>query len=275
MRICAGSKKEFEYSIDDFNAVRKRLKQVTGISLADSKDSMVYSRLVRRIRKLKLLNFSDYLRHIESDEAESELFINALTTNLTSFFREKHHFDFLKQYLSKNKEPIKIWCTASSTGQEPYSIAMAAVETLGSFNIPISVIASDINSEVLNSAARGIYSLSDVEDLPISIKRQFFQKGKGTNADKVKIVPELRRLVSFKKLNLMDDSYDMPSNFDIVFCRNVMIYFDKETQLEILQKILRHLKNDGIYIAGHSENFAHVSQLLVPMGQTIYRPKGM
>jgi chemotaxis protein methyltransferase CheR len=233
----------------------------------------VYSRLSRRIRSLHLRDFKAYLSYLDKNAPEQEEFINALTTNLTSFFRESHHFDYLKKYIASANRPLKIWCAASSTGEEPYSIAMTAVEALGRFDIPISIIASDIDSKVLTTASAGIYKTEQLDGMGDDKKRQFFHRGKGADGGKVKVVPELRKLLSFQKLNLMDSNWSLSKDFDIVFCRNVMIYFDKETQLCILEKIVKHMRKDSLYFAGHSENFGHVSQILTSMGKTIYKPK--
>ena len=268
------SNKEFAFVAADFEAVRKRLKKIAGINLADSKDSMVYSRLSRRIRHLKLSSFADYLRYVDSTNAEHQEFVNALTTNLTSFFREQHHFDELKSYLvSQKNRPITIWCAASSTGEEPYSLAMTVVEALGTFSNKVKIIASDIDSNVLSTASRGVYKLELLDAFDNAVKKRFFHRGTGANSGMAKVVPELRQLIEFKRINLMDTGWDLPKNIDIVFCRNVMIYFDKETQLDILTKIVAHMSPQGLYFAGHSENFGHVNSILKPLGKTIYRPK--
>ncbi|MFT5276490.1 MAG: chemotaxis protein methyltransferase CheR [Glaciecola sp.] len=265
--------KEFSYSAADFQAVRKKLKLLTGINLADSKDSMVYSRLARRIRTLRLSSFLQYLNYLDSNtNSEQEEFVNALTTNLTSFFRESHHFVALEEHLRKNQKPTTIWCAASSTGEEPYSIAMSAVNAFGGFNCPVKIIASDIDSNVLQSASAGIYRADQIKDLSLALKQRFFHRGKGNQDGKVKIVPELRKMIKFQKLNLMDDAWSLSNNIDIVFCRNVMIYFDKSTQVAILEKIVKHMAPDSLYFAGHSENFANVSDILSPLGKTIYKP---
>ncbi|GLR71481.1 CheR family methyltransferase [Agaribacter marinus] len=273
MALSAEKDKEFEFRSADFNAVRTKLKAIAGINLSENKDSMVYSRLSRRIRHLKLRSFSEYLQYVDAHIDEHEEFVNALTTNLTSFFREKHHFDYLKRFVASNKRPLKIWCAAASTGEEPYSIAMSVVEGFGKFDIPVNVVSSDIDSKVLTKASAGIYDIKQLDGLAKDVKKRFFHRGKGKNQDLARVVPELRRLVNFKKINLMDASWDLAKDFDIVFCRNVMIYFDKPTQLDILTKIVRHMKSDSLYFAGHSENFSHVSTLLTPLGKTIYRPK--
>lgn len=273
MSTPAADRNEFGYQRADFEVVRAKLKKMAGINLADSKDSMVYSRLSRRIRALNLKDFRTYLRFLDTEVSEQEEFINALTTNLTSFFREGHHFEHLRDVIAQNKRPIKIWCAAASTGEEPYSIAMTAVQAFGTFDIPVTIIASDIDSKVLSTASKGIYRIEQLDDMQSDLKKRFFQRGKGSNMGSVRVVPELRNLLTFQKLNLMDNRWELDQDFDIVFCRNVMIYFDKETQVQILEKIIRHMKTSGLYYAGHSENFSHVSSLLKPLGKTIYQPR--
>ncbi len=267
----ANTHKEFTFEVNDFESVRERLKAIAGINLSNSKDSMVYSRLSRRIRELKMSSFADYLDYLNDNHSEHQEFVNALTTNLTSFFREKHHFDELKKYLIMQRpRPITIWCAASSTGEEAYSLAISVVEAFGKFNVPVKIIASDIDSSVLNTGKLGIYKIEHLDTFEEIIKKRYFLRGKGANVGQVKVVPELRRLIQFKHINLMNKKWDLPKNIDIVFCRNVMIYFDKNTQLQILTKIVSHMSPDGLYFAGHSESNNHVNTLLRPIGKTIY-----
>lgn len=264
--------REFSYSKADFDAVRKVLYQLAGIRLAESKDSMVYSRLVRRIRILGLKSFQHYLQYLEQHEEETQQFINALTTNLTSFFREPHHFDLLARYLSANPTTRTIWCAASSTGEEPYSIAMVVAETFGRFDVPIKIIASDIDSQVLQKASSGVYSEDRIQELSDARRKQFFFRGKNKNAGLVKVVPELQQMVEFRQLNLLAPTWSITAPVDIIFCRNVMIYFDKPTQLAILERMIKLLPPDGLYIAGHSENFTHLTTLVKAIGHTAYKP---
>lgn len=263
--------KEFAYTRADFDRVRKLLYQLTRIHLADSKDSMVYSRLVRRLRALKLSGFSQYLQYVQEHEDEVQCFINSLTTNLTSFFREPHHFDILADYLREHKVK-RIWCAASSTGEEPYSIAITVAETLGSFKNGIEIIASDIDSGALQMAQNGIYDEERIKSFSADRRKNFFLRGKGAQAGRVKVVAELSRMVSFRKVNLTDRHWGIEGPLDIIFCRNVMIYFNKETQLEILEKMVGLLKPQGLYIAGHSENFSHATHLVRHLGRTTYHP---
>ncbi|MCE2572850.1 CheR family methyltransferase [Motilimonas eburnea] len=270
--VVGESQREFHYGQQDFEAVRALLYQLTGIRLADSKDSMVYSRLARRLRALKKASFPDYLAYLNTHPAEEELFINALTTNLTSFFREPHHFDVLRAYLTAHPETRQIWCAASSTGEEPYSIAMIVAEHFGRFDTHVKIIASDIDSNVLRQAEQGIYHFDRIKGLPEQRCKQFFFKGKGARAGYVKVVPELRAMVEFRQLNLLSPNWSVKGPLDIIFCRNVMIYFDRPTQLTILERMVKLLSKNGLYIAGHSENFSHASHLVKPAGNTTYQP---
>ena len=265
------STREFAFEKADFKSVQQMLFKKAGINLSDAKEAMVYSRLARRIRARNLHSFNDYLALVNKSESEIEQFINALTTNLTSFFREPHHFTALADYLSQHNV-TSIWCAASSTGEEPYSIAMVVAEAYGSFKTPVKIIASDIDSKVLAKARAGVYPLASIAKIPLHRQKQFFHKGKGANEGKVKVVDELRNMVQFKKLNLTDGKWDVKGPLDVIFCRNVMIYFDKPTQLKVLQKMVGMLKPSGLYMAGHSENFNMYTNLVRPVGKTIYRP---
>lgn len=268
-----GTGREFAYGPVDFEQVRKKLYQLTGIKLADSKDSMVYSRLVRRLRTLGVKGFSDYLRRLDENPEEEEFFINALTTNLTSFFREPHHFDILADFLREYPGQVKrIWCAAASTGEEPYSIAMTVAETQGRFDTSIEIIASDIDSQVLASASAGVYAMQRIESVSKERRKLFFQRGKGGMAGKVRVVPELQRMVQFRRINLLDSKWEVTPPVDVLFCRNVMIYFDRQTQENILRRMVSLMSPQGLYVAGHSENFNHMSHLLVSTGKTTYRP---
>ncbi|GGF74284.1 CheR family methyltransferase [Alteromonas lipolytica] len=270
--VAIQNEREFVFKRADFDKVRASLMQKAGIRLTEAKDGLVYSRLAKRIRALGLSSFAEYLDYVESSKAEQEQFINALTTNLTSFFREPHHFDALADYLQAHPQTTTIWCAASSTGEEPYSIAMVVAEAFGSFRTPVKIIASDIDSNVLATAREGVYPLKSIERISHVRRQQFFHRGRGANSDKVRVVKELRDMVQFRQLNLHQADWGFNQPVDIVFCRNVMIYFDKETQLKVLARMVRLLKPDGLYVAGHSENFNHQSHLVTPIGKTLYRP---
>lgn len=263
--------REFAYTADDFSAVAALLYQLAGIRLNVSKDAMVYSRLVRRIRILQLSGVKEYLEYLRQTPEETEHFINALTTNLTSFFREAHHFDVLAGFLQRQR-CSRIWCAASSTGEEPYSIAMVVAEHYGRFDVPVQIIATDIDSQVLKEAQNGVYNAMKVERLGQERLKNFFQRGTGSQQGKVRVCAELRQMVQFERLNLLDPQWQIQPGLDVIFCRNVMIYFDKQTQLKLLERMISLLRPGGIYIAGHSENFSHARHLVEPIGRTVYRP---
>jgi len=264
--------KEFLFTPADFELVRSMLYKHSGIKLNDSKMDMVYSRLARRLRATGLKTFQEYLARVEKQHDEEwETFINSLTTNLTAFFREPHHFPLLKAHaISLKKRPIRIWCSASSTGEEPYTLAMSMVEAFNTYKPPVEIIATDIDTNVLNKAQAGIYPMDRIEKLPQETIKRFFLKGSGSNADNVKVRKELRDLISFRQLNLLDAKWPINGMFDVMFCRNVMIYFDKDTQYKILKRFEPMLEVDGLLFAGHSESLHHASDLFKLRGQTVY-----
>jgi len=234
---------------------------------------MVYSRLVRRVRANGLSNFTDYLALLEhGDAAEWEEFTNSLTTNLTAFFREEHHFPILAEHVQKRKsrQQIQLWCSAASTGEEPYSMAMTMVEVFGSFSPPVHILATDVDTKVLATAQRGVYSMERLEKMPQDKLKRFFLKGSGSHAGSAIVRKELRDMITFRQLNLLDDAWPVRGPFDAIFCRNVMIYFDKSTQYQILKKFAPLLARDGLMFAGHSESFHHAADLFKLRGKTVY-----
>ena len=265
--------REFAFTTADFERVRKLIYQHAGISLSSAKQDMVYSRLARRLRETRLKSFGEYLALLErGDRNEWEKFVNSLTTNLTSFFREPHHFPILAAHLKalQGRSPIKIWCSASSTGEEPYSIAMTVVETFNSFNVPVSIVASDLDTNVLATAAKGVYPFDRVEKISPERMSRFFVRGTGTQDGMFTVRPELRRLVTFQRLNLLEPNWSVRGPFDALFCRNVMIYFDKPTQYKILERFAPLMSSNGLLFAGHSESFLHAADLFRSQGKTVY-----
>ena len=265
--------RDFEFTVSDFARIRELIHRRAGISLSDHKRDMAYSRLARRLRACGMDTFKQYLDRLESndDNAEWEAFVNALTTNLTAFFRESHHFPILADFVKRRQQPVSVWCSAASTGEEPYTIAMTLVEALGEQAARhCTVFASDIDSQVLAKADAGVYSLDQVKGLPVERLKRFFLKGTGAHAGFVKVRPELRAMVSFGRVNLTDARYDVKGPFDVIFCRNVMIYFDKPTQGQVLSRFEPLMKAGGLLFAGHSENFTYVSQAFRLRGQTVY-----
>lgn len=271
-QIKSEAAKEFDFTLRDFERVCGLIYKRAGIALASSKQEMVYSRLARRLRATGIRSFQEYLDRLESrtEDQEWEAFTNALTTNLTSFFREAHHFPILADHLRGRKEPVTIWCSASSTGEEPYSIAITLCEAFGTLTPPAHVIATDIDTNVLATASNGIYSIDRLDKMPPEQARRFFLKGKGKQEGLVRVRPELRQMVTFKQLNLLSGEWPVNGPFDAIFCRNVMIYFDKPTQSRILARFAPLMKPDGLLFAGHSENFLYVSDAFKLRGKTVY-----
>lgn len=267
----------FAFEERDFRRVCRLIRERAGINLGPHKRDMAYGRLVRRLRALCLTSFGDYLDLVERDAGqEAQLFVNALTTNLTSFFRESHHFDALSEQLvaaRQGDETMNIWCCAASTGEEPYSLAITACEAFGTPTPPVRILATDIDTGVLEIARRGVYPLERIEALDAGRKRRFFQRGTGPNAGRCRVRPALQSLVEFRPLNLLAERYGLRDRFHAVFCRNVMIYFDKPTQYRVLERIAPLLATDGRLYAGHSESFSHAADLVEPCGRTVYRAR--
>ena len=263
---------DFLLTDTDFSRIRLLIHQRAGIYLSGQKRQMVYSRLSRRLRELGMREFSAYLGFLEADPRshEWELFTNALTTNLTAFFREAHHFPLLAEHVRQCPQPVTVWCSAASTGEEPYSIAMTLIETLGSRASACSVVATDIDTQVLAKAVDGIFTLEQAGKLSPDRLKRFFLKGSGAHAGKVRIRPEVAAMVKFSQLNLLDPKWPLKGLFDAIFCRNVMIYFDKPTQEKILQRFVPLMKPNALLFAGHSENFTFAQQALRLRGQTVY-----
>lgn len=265
--------REFDFSAADFERVRKLIYQHAGISLSPVKQDMVYSRLARRLRATGAVSFAQYLDQLEKHGGDEwERFVNSLTTNLTSFFREAHHFPIFAEHLKKiaNRRPIKVWCSAASTGEEPYSIAMTVVEALGTAAQNVSIVASDLDTNVLVTAKKGVYPIEKVSKLPPDKLKRFFLKGTGNQEGYVSVRPELRQMIEFQQINLLDDAYRVGGPLDVIFCRNVMIYFDKPTQYKILARFSKIMNKDALLFAGHSESFLHAADIFRSLGKTVY-----
>jgi len=271
------SAREFRFTNADFERVRKLIYARAGISLGEQKQEMVYSRLARRLRALNLASFHDYLDALEhggSDAAEWDEFMNSLTTNLTAFFREAHHFETLARRLPAwaAKRRVRIWCTASSTGEEPYSLAMTLVEGFANWTPAADVVATDLDTTVLAKADRGVYGLDRLDKMDPERVRRFFLKGTSANEGQAKVRRELRSLVKFERLNLLDPAWQVKGPFDAIFCRNVLIYFDKPTQRRIIERFRPLLHPDGLLFVGHSEGLYHCTDLFRSIGKTVYEP---
>jgi chemotaxis protein methyltransferase CheR len=268
------ARRDFEYTREDFARVRRLIHGRVGIALNESKQDMVYNRLAKRLRALRLESFVDYLALLEDpSHAEWQQFVNALTTNLSHFFREAHHFAMLVDHCrALGRTPLRIWSAAASTGEEPYSIAMTLCEAYGGAPPPASVLATDIDTTVLATAEQGVYPLDRVEQVSPERLKRFFLRGTGANAGFARVRPEVARLVQYRVLNLTEPRWDLGAPFDAIFCRNVMIYFDKKTQYAVLERMARVIRPDGLLFAGHSESFLHAADLFQSIGKTVYRP---
>jgi chemotaxis protein methyltransferase CheR len=266
----------------EFDAFRQLILAEAGVALSEAKREMLCSRLSRRLRHLGLTSYGDYYRYVEEqgpDGEERQQLINCITTNKTDFFREPHHFDFLRDnvlaargQLGPRGRRLRIWSAGCSTGEEPYTLAMSVMESAGSLaGWDVRILASDIDTDVLARAERGIYSEDRVGDVPAELKRRYFLRGTGRNAGTVLVRPELRDLVSFRQINLIQEPWPIRGQFDAIFCRNVMIYFNRPTQQRLLEGFAAHLNPDGYLFVGHSENLQWLSNLFEPVGGTVYR----
>jgi len=271
--------REFKFTKKVFNKIRTLVKEKTGIVLSDGKQDMVYGRLTRRLRALDLPNFESYIKIIESGHEEELInLVNAITTNLTSFFREEHHFGYLKSTLfpalmesNAATKKIRIWSAGCSTGEEPYSLAIMVREFFpwGS-GWDVKIIATDLDSNVVNTGKKGVYPLARVEDVSREYKKRWMRRGKGDKSDFVKMNAELQDIVTFKQLNLLE-GWPLKGPIDIIFCRNVVIYFDKETQRGLFDRYANILRSDGHLFIGHSENMFNICNRFASLGHTIYQ----
>lgn len=269
--------REFHYTQADFDVLRTLSNQHSGILVPDDKFDMFYSRLSKRLRILGLTSFKDYCRYLEKHpDDEFTEFINAVTTNLTSFFREKHHFDYLSrtlipELLKRNIDTrqIRVWSAGCSTGEEPYSLAMTLKE-----NIPadwdIKILATDLDTNVLATATQGVYTLDRLNGVEEPGLKRWFQRGVGENSKKARIKSDLRNLISFKQLNLMKE-WPMKGYFDFIFCRNVLIYFDKDTKAKLVSRYGNHLREGSRLFIGHSESLHQMETGFTLIGNTIYK----
>jgi len=269
-------KREFAYTRKDFSHLCALVDRHTGIQLAEGKEDMLYGRLSRRIRKVGLTSFKEYIKLLEQDEEGDEFgeFINAVTTNLTSFFRESHHFDYLKQTLlpaliksNHASRRIRIWSAGSSTGEEPYSIAMSVAETMPP-GWDVKILATDLDTDVLLQGERGIYDESRVEGLDKAVVKRWFVKS-AKQPGKVRVKPELQELIHFRKLNLLQP-WPMKGPIDIIFCRNVIIYFDMPTKQKLMNRYADMLISSGHLFLGHSEAMNNMSTRFSLCGKSVY-----
>lgn len=265
--------REFHFTAKDFDRVRKMIYAHAGISLSDSKQELVYSRLSRRLRATGISSFAEYLALLESkDPVEWEAFTNSLTTNLTAFFREPHHFPLLAEHLRsiRGNHSINLWCSAASTGEEPYTMAMTVIDALGRDAAKVHIIATDLDTKVIETARAGVYPEERVSKLDPELVKRFFLRGSGMQEGFVRVKPELSEMITFRQANLLHNNWGIRPPLDAIFCRNVMIYFDRQTQLDILKKFVPLLRSNGLLFAGHSESFINAEEYFKLRGKTVY-----
>ena len=268
--------RKFEFSEEDFAALRELVKAHTGIHLTEQKRELVYGRLSRRLRALGLDSFRAYREILESgDSDELVQFCNAITTNLTSFFREAHHFEYLHEQLLSSRAPnarrLRFWSAGCSSGEEPYSLAMTILETLPEARRwDVKILATDLDTEVLSRGQRGVYEEERVRGLPAARLERFFRYDESGKAARYVVNHELRDLITFRELNLMR-TLPMKGPFDAIFCRNVIIYFDKDTQRQLFARIAQLQRPGDLLFLGHSESLYRVSDAYTLVGKTIYR----
>ncbi|MBE0494449.1 MAG: protein-glutamate O-methyltransferase CheR [Thiomicrospira sp.] len=268
---------EFDFSDKDFKRVKSLVYDFAGIDLNESKKNLVYNRLAKRIRFLQMNRFSQYLDYVEEvGEEEFVNLINAITTNLTFFFRENHHFEYLTNQviphlLAKNKasKKIRIWSAGCSTGEEPYSLAITLKEAVPS-GWDARVLATDLDTTVVETAQRGVYNIERLKGVSEDRKKRWFLKGTGERSGVVKVKPELQQIIDFGQINLMNE-WPIRDKIDVIFCRNVVIYFDKPTQSKLFNRYADLLQEEGHLFIGHSESLYKVCDRFELLGQTVYR----
>jgi chemotaxis protein methyltransferase CheR len=268
----------------EFNGLRQLIYEATGIVLSDSKREMLCSRLAKRLRHFGYSTYADYYDHLlhrDQDGGERSQLINCITTNKTDFFREPHHFDFLRNNVfprllahaaEGGPKRLRIWSAGCSTGEEPYTIAMTILEHFGPPpGWDVRILASDIDSDVLAKAEYGVYSSDRIQEIPLQYRSKFLTAGRGPDDGKYKVVPRLREMIAFRRVNFMDDAWPIRTTFDVIFCRNVVIYFDRPTQQRLFERMEKFLSEDGNLILGHSENLYGVTDRFKPLGNTVYQ----
>jgi chemotaxis protein methyltransferase CheR len=259
---------------EDFALACRLIAQYAGIKLSVHKRFMVHNRLARRLRARGVRSFSEYLGLVQSEDGEREAFVNALTTNLTAFFREPHHFEMLAAHAARHRaatrEPLRVWCCACSTGEEAWSAAM----TLREARCPGEIVASDIDTDALAAASAGVYTTTRAEAIGIERLRAHWLRGVDANEGWVNVRPQMRSMVRFVQLNLLGGDWPALEPFDAIFCRNVAIYFDRDAQRRMLARFDALLKPGGLLFVGHAESFPAGHPAFRSCGRTAYQHTG-
>lgn len=261
-----------QLSPGDFEHAARLLQGRAGIVLGEHKQEMAGRTLALRAHAIGHGTVQQYLDELARNplSPEWEMFVNAFTINHTAFFREQHHFEILARFVRTRAKPISIWCSAASTGEEPYTIAMTLREACPQPDVGVSIWATDIDTDAIQRAREGVYPRERVKPVPEDLLRKYFQRGTGRRAGMVRVKDSLRNLIEFGVFNLLQNDWPAPSSFDVIFCRNTMIYFDKPTQTKILERFAPTLKTGGLLFAGHSENFTYLTDAFRLQGQTVY-----
>ena len=282
----SGYRKEYLFTDKDFNYLSKLAGEVAGISLSSGKRELIYGRLVKRLRALGLKDFKSYCFLLKEGEKEGgnkderTHFINSITTNVTSFFRENHHFEFMANTLlpeliskksSASQPRLRIWSAGCSSGREPYSIAMVLKECIPDIERwDVKILATDLDSNILEVAESAIYPKDHVKEISLERRKRWLKMGRGINENEIKVVDEIKEIVTYRKLNLTD-KWPMKGPFDIIFCRNVTIYFDRDTRVTLLNNFAEYLDDEGCLFVGHSESLFGLTQRFATVGRTIHR----
>lgn len=271
-------KSSYELTDSEFSRFKEIVYREAGINLSDLKKALLQARLMRRMRHLKLDTYADYYQYlIDHYEEEVGNFVNAVTTNKTDFFREPKHFDymtehFLPEFDRSGRNKMRIWSAGCSTGEEPYTIAMVLHEYYSGRTMPdIKILATDIDTQVLETGRNGTYPQNQIEDIPDQFLRKYFMRGTGGNEGLYRAKKPLRDMISFRRLNLHSETFPMAGPFDLIFCRNVIIYFDRESQRHLFRKFHQYLHPEGLLFIGHSENLNAVSKDFYLVSNTTYR----
>ncbi len=277
--------KEFLFTEQDFSYLSKLAGELAGISLSSGKRELIYGRLVKRLRALGFSDFKQYctlLKDVDENKTREERihFINAITTNVTSFFRENHHFEFMAQTLlpeliaqkkTASRPSLRIWSAGCSSGKEPYSIAMVLKECIPDIERwDVKILATDLDSNILEVARAGIYPKEHIKEISLERRKRWFRAGRGINENVIKVSDEIKSMVAYRQLNLTQD-WPMRGVFDIIFCRNVTIYFSRDTRIDLLDRFAEYLDRDGYLFVGHSESLFGLTERFSTVGRTIHR----
>lgn len=267
----------------DFRRLSDFIYKNYGIKMPPEKRTMLEGRLAKRLRANQIQNYADYCDFVFSEKGEQEIIhmINVVSTNKTDFFREQAHFEFLfdiilPEYVSEERtNPLKFWSAASSSGEEAYTLAMVTSEfnRMNDQSINYEIFGTDISSDILQKASMAVYAEERIANIPLSYKKRYFLRNKDAEKKLVRVIPELRSTCSFMRLNLMDPSYPVNEEFDVIFCRNVLIYFDRPTQEAVINKLCRHLRPGGYFFLGHSESAMGMNVPLSSIKPTVFRKK--